>query len=54
MDLVASLLELILTKKTLIFLQVSTKYLDISNNRLINWLKNTDRYNLNRTIRIKA
>ena len=33
-NLVVSLLQLILTKKTLIFLKLSMKYLDTSNNQL--------------------
>ena len=33
-NLVAGLLELILSKKTLIFLELSMKYLDILNNQL--------------------
>ena len=37
-----SLLELILTKKNLIFLKLSIKYLDTLRNLLINWLKKVE------------
>ena len=42
-NLVVSLLELMLTKKTLIFLKLSMKYSGTSRNFLINQLKKSDR-----------